>query len=181
MRKVTLTYGLIAGAIVAAIMFATMPLYNNDTLDFSNGEVIGYSSMVIALSMVFFGIKSCRDNHYGGHITFGKAVTVGLTITLIAAVMYALAWEICYRTMASDFLDKMEAHQVAEVRKAGGSDEEVDAAVRQFESLKSWYEVPILRFGITMTELLPVGIVITLVSAALLKRKELLPAEQVHR
>jgi ethanolamine transporter EutH len=180
MKKVILTYGLIAGAIVAGFMFATMPLYNNETLDFSNGEVIGYSSMVIALSMVFFGIKSCRDNHFNGHISFGKAVKVGLFITLIAAVMYALAWEICYQTVASDFLDKMMEHQVVEVRKAGGGKAEEEAAIKQFESLKSWYEVPILRFGITMTELLPVGIVITLVSAALLKRKEILPAQQVH-
>ncbi len=179
MRKVILTYGLIAGAIVSGLMFATMPFWQNGALNFNNGEVVGYTTMVISLSMIFFGIKSCRDNYFNGTISFGKAVKVGLLITLIAAVMYALAWEICINTVASDFIEKMTNHYVEEVRKDSKSQTEIDKVVAEMESFKEWYANPLLRFGITLTEILPVGILITLVSAALLRKKEMLPHHQV--
>ena len=81
MKKIVLIYGLIAGVIVGAMMMITMPLYESGTLKFDNGEWLGYTTMVIALSMVFFGVKSYRDNHLGGSITFGNALKVGLLIT----------------------------------------------------------------------------------------------------
>lgn len=179
MKKIILTYGFIAGAIAAGLMFATMPLLQNGTIDYNNGEFVGYTGMVVSLSMVFFGIKSCRDNDYGGQITFGRAVKVGLIITLIASLMYALAWEVCYHTFASDFLDKMQEHQVEEIRKNGGGAAEIEQAVRQIETIKDWYRNPLLRFGITMTEILPVGLIITLLSAGLLRKKELISREDV--
>lgn len=179
MKKIILTYGLIAGSIAAGLMFATMPLLQNGTIKYDQGEFVGYTGMVISLSMVFFGIKSCRDNYYGGQITFGRAVKVGLIITLIASLMYALAWEICYHTFASDFLDRMQVHQVEEINNSGGSAKEVEKAVQQIQVIKDWYRNPLLRFGITMTEILPVGLLITLLSAGLLRKKDLLPGGDI--
>lgn len=176
MKKIVWTYGLIAGAIVSGLMFASMPLWKNGTLTFDNGEVVGYTTMVISLSMVFFGVKSCRDYHFNGTISFWKAVQVGLLITVIASVMYALAWEVCYNTVASDFTEKMSAHYLEKMKKDAKNEVEVEAAVTQMQSFKEWYENPLLRFGLTTMEILPVGIVITLISAGLLHRKEVLPA-----
>src|ERR1043165_378707 len=103
MKKIILTYGLIAGAIVSAMMLISMPLYNKGLISLDYGELIGYTTMVIALSMVFFGIKSYRDDHQNGAITFGKALQVGLLISVIATVMYAFAWEISYSQMSDEF------------------------------------------------------------------------------
>lgn len=175
MKKIIWTYGLIAGAIVAALLFASMPLWENGTLTFDNGEVVGYTTMIISLSLVFFGVKTCRDHHFNGTISFWQAVKVGILITAIAAVMYALAWEICYQTVASDFTEKMSEHYLEKMKSATNDQAAVEAAVEQMQSFKEWYKNPVLRFGITIMEILPVGIVITLLSAALLRKKEVLP------
>lgn len=176
MKKIIWTYGLIAGAIVSGLMFASMPFWKNGTLTFDNGEVVGYTTMVISLSMVFFGIKACRDYHFKGTISFWQAVKVGILITVIASAMYALAWEICYHTIAADFTEKMTEHYLEKMKSEAKDEAEVAAAVAQMQSFKEWYKNPVLRFGVTIMEILPVGIVITLISAALLRRKEILPA-----
>jgi len=177
MRKIIVTYGLIAGSILAGLLTASMAFYHSGVLNFNNGEAIGYTTMVISLALVFFGIKSCRDNHYQGTISFGKALKVGLLITLIAAVMYALAWEVCYNTFASDFTEKMSNHYVEEKKSEAKSQAEIDEAIAEMESFKQWYKNPLLRFAMTITEVLPVGVIITLVSALLLRNKAILPAE----
>lgn len=172
MKKIVLVYGLIAGSIQAALIFITIPLWKNGTITFDNGELVGYTTMVIAFSMVFFGIRSYRDRYNDGVIRFGKAFTVGLLIALVASVMYVVAWEISYQTFSSDFIDQMMAHQVQKLKSGGASAEEVNAATRQMEQYKSWYANPVIRVGLTLIETLPVGLILTLISALLLKRKE---------
>lgn len=177
MKKIILTYGLIAGAIVAAIMFATMPLWKNGTINFDNGELVGYTTMVIALSMIFFGVKSYRDNYSKGFISFWQGIKIGILITLIASIMYALAWEICYHTVASDFTEKMTQHYLEKAKSEATNEAEIQKAVQEMESFKEWYKNPLLRFGITLMEIFPVGVIITVLSAALLRKSHLMPAD----
>ena len=91
MKRIILIYGLLAGTIVGSMFFITMPLYEKGILTMENGELVGYSTMIVALSLIFFGVKSYRDNHLDGAITFGNALKVGLLITLIASLIYAIA------------------------------------------------------------------------------------------
>jgi zinc transporter ZupT len=177
MKKVILIYGLIAGTIVAAMMLITMPMYNSGTLNLDNGELVGYTTMVIALSMVFFGIKSYRDNHANGSISFGKGFKVGILITLIASTMYGLAWEISYSKIGEDFTKKMTEKYYEDMKADGASEEELQNAKEQWESFSEMYKNPIVRFAFTVfVEIFPVGLVITLISAAVLRKKEFLPA-----
>ncbi|HKX84187.1 MAG TPA: DUF4199 domain-containing protein, partial [Pyrinomonadaceae bacterium] len=88
MKKVVLTFGLIAGAIVAVLVWVIAWLCDRDIISLDRAEIVGYATMLIALTMVFFGIKSYRDNYSGGCISFGKGVKVGLLISLVAALMY---------------------------------------------------------------------------------------------
>lgn len=175
MRKIILTYGLISGAIISAFMFMTMPLWENGTINFDNGELVGYTTMVIALSLVFFGVKSCRDQFYNGSITFWQAFKAGLLITLIASLMYALSWEIAYRTVASGFTEDMTQHYVEKAKNEAKNETDLKAAMQEMENFKEWYKNPLLRFGITIMEILPVGIAITVISALLLRRRQVLP------
>lgn len=180
MKKIILTYGLIAGAIVAGLMLITLPLWQNGTLNFDNGEIVGYTTMVIALSMIFFGVKSYRDNYNNGTITFGKAFKIGVLIALIAAVMYGLAWEVSYATVMADFPQKMQEHYFSEMKESGASKEELEKAKQQFATFAEYYRNPIVRFPLTLMEILPVGILISLISAALLRRKEFLPVNKAE-
>ena len=175
MKKIILTYGLISGTIVAAMMLITMPMYSNGTLNLDNGELTGYTSMVIALSLVFFGVKSYRDNHLNGIISFGKAFKVGILITLLAAVIYAFAWEICYSQYSENFTKQMTERHFEKLKKDGASEAELEEARVEWASFSEYYKNPVIRFGVTMMEMSPVGIIITLLSAGLLRRKEFLP------
>jgi hypothetical protein len=177
MRKVTLIFGLLAGAIVSVFMVVAMALWENGAVNFDSGELIGYGSMIIALSMIFFGIKSYRDNYQNGAIKFGKGVQVGMLITLIASLMYAATWETYYQTnpeLRASFMDKYTDHQVIKMKEKGISAAEIDQKVKEMANMKEMYKNPAIRFGITLLEILPVGIVITLISAGVLRRKEVL-------
>src|SRR5262245_5264223 len=121
MKRIVLIFGFIAGAIVSAMMFITMPMYDSGVLSMEYGHIVGYTTMVIALSMVFFGIKSYRDNYQGGSITFGKGVAIGLLISLIASLMYIISWEICYHTIASNFIEQYSAYYMAGLEKKQAS------------------------------------------------------------
>lgn len=178
MRKVILQFGLLAGAIVSVLMLLNMALWDKGVLNFDSAELVGYATMVIALSMVFFGIKSYRDNHQNGAIKFGKGLQIGLLITLIASLMYAATWEAYYQTNPNiqAHLDKYTEHYLSKLKESGTSPAEIEQQVKKMADLKEMYKNPVLRFGFTLMEILPVGIILALISAAVLRRKETLPA-----
>ena len=176
MRKIILTYGLIAGVIVSVMILGSLPLWNRGVLNFDNGEIVGYTTIVISLSMVFFGIKSCRDYHFKGSISFWQGIKIGLLITLIASVMYALTWEFSLSSLAPDFSEKMWQYYIDNAKNESQNEAELKVAVQQVETWKEWYKNPVLRFGLMLMEIVPVGIVITIISAAILRKKQVLPA-----
>ncbi len=168
MKRIILIYGLLAGTIVGSMFFITMPLYEKGILTMENGELVGYSTMIVALSLIFFGVKSYRDNQLEGSISFGKALQVGLLITLIASLMYAITWEVIYNTM-TDFVAQMGDKYFEKLRADGMTQAKID-------EYAAMYENPIIRFPMTLMEIAPVGILISLLSAGLLRIKGFLPA-----
>lgn len=176
MKKIVLTFGLISGAIVSAMFMITMPLYINGTLNIDNGEIIGYSTMVIALSLIFFGIKSYRDNHLNGVIKFGKAFQVGLLIAVIASLFYAISWEFALKLFFPDFMDQYSEMFVTKAKAGGAGPPEIQKVMDQMNQYKEIYKNPFLRFGMTLMEIFPVGLLIALISAGVLRRRGVLPA-----
>ncbi len=169
MRKIVLTFGLIAGVILSGMMLITLPF--QDRIGVGQGEIIGYTTMVLAFLMVFFGVKSYRDNVAGGRVTFGRAFKVGLMITAIASVCYVATWEVIYYKLAPDFGEKYAAYTVEKARKAGATDAEIAARMKQATEFKEMYKNPLVNIALTLLEPLPVGLVFTLVAAGVLSRK----------
>jgi hypothetical protein len=177
MKRVVLVYGLIAGAIVAALMIISQIFWRYGVINFDNGEYYGYGSMIVALSMVFFGIKSYRDNQQDGSVGFWKAVQIGLLISLLGAVVYAGSWEVYYQSspeFRNTFFDKYTEHQVDKLQKGRASAEIIEEARAQIAMMRDLYQNPALRFGFSMVEILPVGVIVTLISAGILRRKDVL-------
>lgn len=170
MKKTVLTFGLISGAMMALLMFATLPLV--DRLSFDNLTVIGYTSMVASFLMVFFGIRSFRDNVGGGRITFGKALQIGLLITLISSACYVIAWQILYYNFLPDFVDKYANYMIEKARAAGATPEALAAQREQMKTFKALLDNPLTNAALTLLEPLPIGLPMTLISAAILRRKE---------
>ncbi len=176
MKKIVITFGLISGAIAAGLMWLLIAVQNSGMVDIEHGMTLGYATMIIALSMVFFGVKSYRDSN-GGHITFLKGLQVGILISLVCGVCYAGSWELYYRGSGQEFLQKYTTHYLDQMKKEGKSDAEVAQAQAEMAQFMEQYKNFFVRFGVTLMEILPVGIIVTLVSAALLRKKELLPPQ----
>ena len=173
MQKIVLTFGLIAGALLSVMMLATLPFL--DRIGFDRGAVIGYTTMVIAFLMVFFGVRSYRDNVAGGSVSFGRAFKVGLLITLVASVCYVATWQVVYYRITPDFLDKYAAYAVEKTRKSGATEAQVTAQVKEMDEFKELYKNPLVNIALTLLEPLPVGLVFTLVTAGVLSRKRPVP------
>ena len=183
MGKIVLTFGLIAGAILSAMMLLTLPFM--EVIGFDRGIVVGYTTMVVAFLMIYFGVRSYRNKVAGGSIGFGRAFQVGLLITLVASVCYLATWQFVYHRLAPDFLDKYAAYAVDKARKSGASEAEVATTMKEMEEFREMYRNPLVNIGMTLLEPLPVGLVFTLVSAGVLSRRRpgagLSPIERLER
>src|ERR1700694_675131 len=169
MKKTILIFGLISGAISSLMMIATVPF--GERIGFDKGAVIGYTSIVLSFLLVFFGIRSYRDNVGNGQISFSKAFAVGISITVISCICYVVTWEILYYNFLPDFMDKYGAHVIEKARASGASAAAVQAQVEQVKKYKEMYDNPLLNAAMTFIEPFPIGLVITLISAAVLRKK----------
>ncbi len=169
MRKIVLTFGLIAGAILAAMMLISLPF--QERIGFDRAEIIGYTTMVVAFLMVFVGVKSYRDTVAGGQVSFGRAFKVGLLITVIATVCYVATWQVIYYRLAPDFGDRHAAHTLEKARRSGATEAALAARAAEIEEFKTMYRNPLVNIAITFLEPLPVGLIFTLFSAGVLSRK----------
>ena len=169
MQKIVLTFGLIAGAILAAMMLLAVPF--QDAIGFDRGAIVGYTSMVLAFLMVYFGVRSYRDNVAGGHVTFGRAFAVGSMITVVATVCYVATWQVVYYRLAPDFDAKYAAHELEKARRSGASEGEIAAKAKEMAEFSEMYQNPLVNIAFTFIEPLPVGLLFTLVTAGVLSRR----------
>lgn len=169
MRKIVLTFGLIAGAILSAMMLLTIPFA--ERIGFDKGAIIGYTTMVLAFLMVYFGVRSYRDNVAGGSVSFGQACKVGLLIVVIASACYVATWQFVYYRITPDFMEKYSAYTLEQARKGGASETEIAAKAEEMAKFSEMYKNPLVNIGFTFLEPLPVGLVFTLVTAGVLSRK----------
>jgi len=167
MRKIVLTFGLIAGAILSVMMLIQFQFQ----IGFDEGAIIGYTTMVLAFLMVFFGVRSYRDNVAGGSVTFGRAFAVGLLITIVASVCYVATWQFVYYRLVPDFGDKYAAYAVEKTKRSGATDAQVAAKTREMTELNQMLKKPLVNIALTFVEPLPVGILFTLITAVALSRK----------
>jgi len=169
MKKTVLTFGLISGAVSSALMLLSVPLLNR--IGFDRGAVLGYSGIVLSFLFVFFGVRSYRENVGHGAIGFGRALAVGLLITLISCVCYVATWEIIYFKLWPGFADQYSAFAMDKARASGASPQKLEETARQLALFKDMYDKPLLNAAITLVEPLPIGLVVTFVSAGVLRRR----------
>jgi hypothetical protein len=169
MKKTVVTFGLISGVISSLMMVATVPFA--DRIGFDKGAIVGYTAIVLSFLLVFFGIRSYRDNVGNGQITFGKAFAVGISITVISCIFYVVTWEILYFNFLPDFMDKYSVYIVEKLKASGASAAAVQVKVQELKKYKELYDNPFFNALMTFIEPFPIGLVITLISAAVLRKK----------
>lgn len=178
MKKTVLTFGLISGAISALMMLGTLPFIHR--ISFNKGLLVGYTGIVLSFLLVFFGIRSYRENVGNGSITFGRAFSVGILITLISCAFYVVTWEIIYFKLMPDFMEKFTNYAVEQVRVSGGSQQMIDAKLKEMKDLGERLNNPLINAAYTFIEPFPVGLLMTLISAAILRRRPKTGANSVR-
>lgn len=170
MKKVVLTFGLLSGLVVMVLM--TINTIFAEQIGFDRAVITGYTVILISFLFVYFGIRSYRDEVLGGKITFGSGFKVGILITLISCAFYVAGWLVLYYNFMPDFGEKYGAYLIESVRARGGSQAEIDEMIKQAKDAKAMLENPLTNAAVTFTEPFPVGLLVTLISAAVLRRNQ---------
>jgi hypothetical protein len=176
LRKI-LIYGAVAG-LISSIPSLAMTVTSNGHLPLSYSMVIGYLTMLIALSAVFVAIKRHRDADLGGVIKFWPALGLGLGISAVAGVFYVVAWEAAQAFTHADFASDYAKMMIEEQQAKGASAEALAKLTADMESFKVSYANPLYRLPMTFVEIFPVGVLVSLVSAGLLRNSRFLPARR---
>src|SRR5687767_4318660 len=170
MKKMVLTFGLISGAISSVLMMGTVRFI--DQIGFDRGVIVGYTAIVLSFLLVFFGIRSYRENVGDGYISFGRAFQVGILIALISSLIYIVTWEIVFQNWLYDFPEKYTSYVIEQARASGASAEEIARQREEWNSTWALYRGNILvRAAYTFLEPFPVGLLITLISAVILRKR----------
>ena len=170
MKKTVWTFGLISGGLLSAMMAATIPF--QDEAGFNHSLVIGYTTMVLSFLLIYFGVRSYRDNVGGGTVGFRRALAVGSLIGLIASVCYVATWEVMYFKFMPDFMTKYDAHELEKARAGGASEAALAQKKVELEKFEKMYQNPAINAAFTILEPLPVALIVALVSAGVLSRKK---------
>jgi hypothetical protein len=178
MQRIILIYGLIAGLVVAVPMVWLMIVLTEETAP-ENGALYGYLTMIAALTAVFLGIKHYRDRVLGGVIGFVPALMVGLSISAVASLVYVVGWEISLAFSGFDFAEAYSRMMLEAAQTRGASEAQLAEVRADAETFGRMYANPLFRLPITFIEMFPIGILISLVSAALLRNSRFLPARAI--
>ena len=170
MKKTVWTFGLISGALVSAMMAVTIPF--QDEVGFDHSLIVGYAIMVLSFLLIYFGVRSYRDNVGRGTIGFGRALAVGALIGLIASACYVVTWQVMYFKFMPDFMTKYGAHELEKARAAGASEATLAQKKVELDKFEKMYQNPAINAAYTILEPLPVALLVALVSAGVLSRKK---------
>lgn len=169
MKKNVWKYGLLSGLVLAIMMGVTVPFEHH--IKASYGMLVGYTIMVLSFLIVFVGVKHYRDNECGGSITFGRAFAAGALMMLISCVCYVAMWEALSATVEKNFAHDYAASMVKRAQNSGLQGAALEAKIAEAHKFEVMYSNPLYRMSMTLLEPLPVGIIMALVTAGILRRK----------
>lgn len=170
MKQTVIKFGLISGLIIAVCLAVNLMLMNKFGMEHS--LIGGYATMVAGFAVVYFGVRSYRDEKLGGRISFGTAIKAGILISLITCAFYVAAWEIMYfGGMVGDFEKSYSESVMAKAKASGATQAKLDSTAADMKKFSEMYKNPLINIGMTFLEPLPVALLFTLLSAGMLARR----------
>jgi hypothetical protein len=177
MARLILLHGLLAGLVVGGLNCGIVVAFRGHLMG-GLGMAVGYLIMLVALSAVFVGVKRYRDVERGGVIRFWPAFGMGLGISAVAGIIYVVAWDIALALSGFDFMAEYTRLTLETMRRDGAEEAEIARTAAEMRAFAVQYQNPLIRWPLTFSELLPVGLLVSLVSAGLLRNPRFLPASQ---
>jgi hypothetical protein len=170
-KTILIKYGIIGGLILGSSFFIFHAIFGTNIEDMQMSMYRGYAIMILALSTVFFGVRAYRDKFRNGFISFKDAFVNGLIVVLIASIFYVIGWEIYYPNFLPDFADIYLAQQKEAIEASGIGAEAAQQQISSMETMMEKYKNPLFRIPMSFLEIFPVGLIISLITAFILKRK----------
>jgi hypothetical protein len=174
MFKKILSYGTVAGLIVGTEL-SVVTITMNGHVQGAWGYALGYATMLVALSAIFIAIKRHRDIDLGGVIKFWPAFGLGVGISIVAGILYVAAWEVAQSVTHMDFAGSYAKSMIQDQVAKGVNGEALAKFTAEMERFKTQYADPLYRLPMTFAEIFPVGLLVSLVSAGLLRNSRFLP------
>ena len=172
MIRAALVYGGIAGTATIITMILGFEFGGEG----ASSQAVGFLIMFMALSLIFFGVKRYRDVEQGGVITFAKAFGLGAMMAAVAGIAYIFIWEIYLAATDFAFIEEYLSDNIEAKKAEGLAGEELEVLIAEQDGFRTFYMNPFLRIPITFTEIFPIGLIVALISAAILRKPEVLPA-----
>ena len=169
MKTTGIRFGLYGAAALIVLSFLGWIIGKGQDMDFGTQEVIGYASIVVALSFVFFGIKHFRDRVNQGSVSFAQALKIGLTISLITGLAFGVL-DIIYRLINPEFTTEYYDYMVEQAKATVPADQ-LDAKLAEMESQREFFSNPLLSFFVMTLTVVIIGFIISLLSSLVLQRK----------
>jgi hypothetical protein len=170
-RKISLIFGLLSGVVSAGLLIATIPYVNS--VNYRRGDVLGYTSIALSALLVFLGVRSYLENSSGGRLSFGRGLAVGLLITLISSACHVVTFHVLYFNVFPNLGAKYTVCMIQRAKDSRASDQKIRQTAELAEKLKRLYDKPATNAAVTFAEAFPVGAFAALLSAAILRRKEM--------
>ena len=165
MKKITLIFGSVIGLVLTANSIIHMNMmYSNP--NYKGNDAIGYATMVIVFSVIYFGVRNYRNKHLNGKIGFSKAFKTGALICFIASAYYVVFGLLYYYLFVPDFMDVY-----ADFIIRNSAPGEIEAKTAQMESFKEMSKNPLFLVLFSYFEVLPIGMIVALISAFMAKKK----------
>lgn len=165
MKKITFIFGSVIGLVLStnSILHMNM-MYSNP--GYVGNDVVGYATLVLVFSVIYFGVRNYRNQHLDGKISFPKAFKTGALICFIASTYYVVLGLLYYYIFVPDFMDVYADYII---RNSPANEVEIKTA--QMESMKEMSENPFFLVLFSYFEVLPIGMVVALISAFITRKK----------
>lgn len=165
MKKIILIFGAVIGVLLSANAIIHMNMMVSNP-DYKGNDVVGYATMVVMFSLIYFGVRNYRNNYLDGKIGFSKAFKTGALICFIASTLYVVVGLLYYYLFVPDFIDIYADYLIK-----NAAPDEVEATTTQMANFKEMYKNPLFAVLITYMEVLPIGMIVALFSALIVKKK----------
>lgn len=169
MKSPILTYGLLAGVVVDALMFGPIVVFGERPGWLRYAEIVGYSAMALSMTLAYFAMRHERARR-GGFLSFSRGLGVGVGVTAIASLLFGLATYAFYWIVGDRLPQKLWDRYVAQIRGSGADAASIARQLAEMEQMRSLFFSYAFQAALMFATLFLIGLAISLVSAALLRR-----------
>jgi hypothetical protein len=138
--------------------------------NYGTREVVGWTGIVLSVSFVFFGLKYYRDKQNGGNLSFGEGLKLGLLITLFPSIAFGLFNVLYILVLDPGFLDRYYTYQMAQLGTSLPP-AELQSKVKEIQDARKMFDNPFIQFIVMFLSVFAIGLIITIISTLVLKRK----------